>query len=114
AVRMKRASGFSCRLHAAHSSPFGAMRLERKRHRHATPACLYCWLMAPDRHALHRPCPDRLARGPRACTEGKSPDRLHLAPPALQDAMLALVSRDTSRLALSDAQRLSHFPASPL
>ncbi len=70
--------------------------------------------MAPDRHVFHRPCPDRLARGPRACTAGKSPDRLHLAPPALQGAMLALVRRDTAHLALSDAQRLSHFPASPL
>lgn len=71
--------------------------------------------MAPDSHALLRPCPDRLARGPRVCTEGKAPpDRLYLAPPALQGAMLALVSRDTSHLELSDAQRLSHFPASPI
>jgi len=71
--------------------------------------------MTPDSHALLRPCPDRLARGPRACKEGKTPhDRLHLAPPALQGAMLALVSRDISHLALSDAQRLSHFPASPI
>jgi AraC-like DNA-binding protein len=69
--------------------------------------------MAPDSHdRLHR-CPDRLARAPRACTEGKTPhDRLYLSPPGLQGAMLALVSRDTSHLSLSDAQRLSHFPAS--
>lgn len=71
--------------------------------------------MAPDRHARLLPCPDRLARGPRVCIEDKAPhDRLHLAPPALQGAMLALVSRDTSRLLLNDAQRLSHFPASPI
>jgi hypothetical protein len=71
--------------------------------------------MAPDSHAQLDPCPDRLARGPRICKEGKpSCDRLYLAPPALQGAMLALVSRDTSQLTLSDAQRLSHFPASPI
>lgn len=75
--------------------------------------------MAPDSHDLLRDVqvrpPDRLARAPRACTEGKTPaDRLHLAPPALQGAMLALVIRDTAHLALSDAQRLSHFPASPI
>jgi len=71
--------------------------------------------MAPDSHDRLHPCPDRLARGPRACTEGKTPhDRLTLSPPMLQDAMLALVSRDTSHLTLSDAQRLSHFPASPI
>lgn len=71
--------------------------------------------MAPDSHAHLRPCPDRLARGPRACKEGKIPrDRLYLAPPALQGALLALVSRDISHIQLSDAQRLSHFPASPI
>jgi len=71
--------------------------------------------MAPDRHDCLLPCPDRLARGPRICNGGKAPhDRLYLAPPALQGAMLALVSRDTSRLLLNDAQRLSHFPASPI
>ncbi|MFN3792759.1 helix-turn-helix domain-containing protein [Massilia sp.] len=71
--------------------------------------------MAPDSHDRQPPCPDRLARAPRACKEGKNPrDRLHLAPPALQGALLALVSRDISRLQLSDAQRLSHFPASPI
>jgi AraC-like DNA-binding protein len=71
--------------------------------------------MAPDSHDRLHPCPDRLARGPRACTEGKTPhDRLYLSPPALQGAMLAMVGRDTSHLTLSDAQRLSHFPASPI
>lgn len=71
--------------------------------------------MAPDSHDRLHNSPDRLARGPRACTEGKTPhDCLHPAPPALQGAMLTLVSRDTSHLVLSDAQRLSHFPASPI
>lgn len=72
--------------------------------------------MVPDHPALLLPaCPDRHARGPRACEAGKQPiDRLVLAPPALQGAMLAMVSRDTSHVVLSDAQRLSHFPASPI
>lgn len=39
---------------------------------------------------------------------------MRLAPPALQGALVALVGRDTSALALTGAQRLSHFPASPL
>jgi len=60
-------------------------------------------------------CPDRHARAPRACYAGSQPiDRLVPAPPALQGAMIAVVSRDTSHLVLSDAQRLSHFPASPI
>ncbi|VXC76307.1 AraC family transcriptional regulator [Massilia sp. 9I] len=71
--------------------------------------------MAPDSHDHRHPAPNPLARGPRACTEGKTPrDRLYLAPPALQGAMMALVSRDTLHLDLSDAQRLSHFPASTI
>jgi len=39
---------------------------------------------------------------------------LHLPPAALQGALVALVERDTRALALDDAQRLTHFPASPL
>ncbi|MCA1245112.1 AraC family transcriptional regulator [Massilia sp. MS-15] len=71
--------------------------------------------MAPDSHQRFAPCPDRLARAPRARLEGKaSPDRLTLPPIALQGALLALVSRDVAQLALNPAQRLSHFPASPL
>lgn len=71
--------------------------------------------MAPDCHALRPTCPDPLARAPRADSTDRRPcDRLHLAPPALQGALLALVSRDTGHLALNDAQRLSHFPASPI
>jgi len=66
-------------------------------------------------HAIAAPlprCPDRLARAPRAGT-GVS-DRLLLPPPALQGALVALLTRDTRDVALADAQRLSHFPASPL
>lgn len=71
--------------------------------------------MAPDCDAGLLPCPHPLARAPRLCTEGRpAHDRLYLAPPALQGAMLVLVSRDTTHLTLTDAQRLSHFPASPL
>ncbi|WP_233177018.1 AraC family transcriptional regulator [Ralstonia sp. ASV6] len=40
--------------------------------------------------------------------------RLHLAPPALQGAIVAILCRDTRAFALTDAQRLTHFPASPM
>lgn len=71
--------------------------------------------MAPDRHDPLLPLLDTMARAPRACGEGKHPhDRLYLAPPLLEGAMLALARRDTSQLVLNDAQRLSHFPASPM
>lgn len=74
--------------------------------------------MSPDcaRGRLDCPaCPSPLARAPRVCQNASPPhDKLYLAPPALQGALLALVSRDTAHLDLTDAQRLSHFPASPL
>ncbi len=71
--------------------------------------------MTPDCDAGLPSCPHPLARAPRLCPEGQpAHDRLYLAPPALQGAMLALVSRDTAHLSSTDAQRLSHFPASPL
>ncbi|MBQ5947533.1 AraC family transcriptional regulator [Massilia sp. ST3] len=60
------------------------------------------------------PCPDPLQRAPRAFDSGGARDRLMLAPPALQGALVALVSRDIAHLRLDDAQRLSHFPASPM
>ena len=60
-------------------------------------------------------CPDPLARAPRVVRDGRVPDtRLHLAPPALQGAIVAILCRDTRGFALTDAQRLSHFPASPM
>lgn len=74
--------------------------------------------MVPDSTATLLPtptCPPLQARAARAGAAGQHPiDRLLLAPPALQGALLALVSRDTRHLTLSDAQRLSHFPASPI
>jgi AraC-like DNA-binding protein len=61
------------------------------------------------------PCPHPLERAPRLCIPNCVPAQsLRLAPTALQDALIALVARDTSTLPLSSAQRLSHFPASPL
>ena len=60
-------------------------------------------------------CPDPLERAPRLTAGNAVPDSwLCLAPPALQGALIALVARDTSKLSLNNAQRLSHFPASPM
>ncbi|QOL49680.1 AraC family transcriptional regulator [Massilia litorea] len=59
-------------------------------------------------------CPSPLERAPRAARAGGVPcESLRLAPASLQGALLALVARDTSALLLDDAQRLTHFPASP-
>lgn len=82
----------------------------------AAPPAYTAKAMAPDSVDSVLPaCPPAHARAPRTCMAGKPPaDRLVLAPPALQGAMVALVRRDTSQLDLSDAQRLSHFPASPI
>lgn len=61
------------------------------------------------------PFPAPQTRAPRACVQGAIPhERLYFAPPALQGVMAALISRDTCKLMLDSAQRLSHFPASPL
>lgn len=61
------------------------------------------------------PCPSPWDRAPRVVPANRpGPDRLLLAPPALQGALVALIRRDTAPLVLDDAQRLSHFPASPL
>ncbi|KQQ86842.1 AraC family transcriptional regulator [Massilia sp. Leaf139] len=61
------------------------------------------------------PCPAPLARAPCAPrARGATHEWLRLAPPALHGALVALVGRDTRHLSLDDAQRLSHFPASPL
>ena len=60
-------------------------------------------------------CPDPFARAPRACAGSEAPTTsLRLAPASLQGALLALVARDTRHLTLDDAQRLTHFPASPM
>ncbi|WP_175996896.1 helix-turn-helix domain-containing protein [Burkholderia stabilis] len=60
-------------------------------------------------------CPDPLARAPRVLIDGRSPHaRLYPAPAALQGAVVAIALHDTRGFALTDAQRLSHFPATPL
>ncbi|WP_426394186.1 AraC family transcriptional regulator [Ralstonia sp. R-29] len=60
-------------------------------------------------------CPDPLTRAPLATRDGCVPaSRLYLAPPALQGAIVAILCRDTRGFALTDAQRLTHFPASPM
>lgn len=77
--------------------------------------CLYSALMPPA--ASHPPpqCPDPSMRAPLASSDERYPhSRLYLAPPTLQGAIVAILYRDTSGFALTDAQRLSHFPASPL
>jgi AraC-like DNA-binding protein len=60
------------------------------------------------------PCPDPLARAPRADHAGPSTDWMCLPPASLHGALVALVGRDTRGVPLGDAQRLSHFPSSPL
>lgn len=60
-------------------------------------------------------CPEPLTRAPIAAMGGQVPrGRLHLAPLGLQGAVTAVVCRDTRGVALTDAQRLTHLPASPL
>jgi AraC-like DNA-binding protein len=61
------------------------------------------------------PCPALADRATRVFAGGKSPhSRLYLPPAALQDAIVAIICRDTRGFELNDAQRLSHFPASQL
>jgi AraC-like DNA-binding protein len=77
--------------------------------------CLYSALMLPATLPLPPQCPDPSTRAPLASNANGHPhSRLHLAPPALQGAVVGVLSRDTSGLVLTDAQRLTHFPASPL
>ncbi|VWB26546.1 AraC family transcriptional regulator [Burkholderia lata] len=71
--------------------------------------------MFSDPTSISPSCPDPLARAPRAPSDGRSSHgRLYPAPAALQGAVVAIVLHDTRGFALSDAQRLSHFPATPL
>ena len=61
------------------------------------------------------PCPSPYERAPCAVrAAGVAHEWLRLAPASLQGALVALVGRDTRALALDSAQRLTHFPASPL
>ena len=58
-------------------------------------------------------CPAPLARAPCATRKaGAVHEWMRLAPASLQGALVAISVRDTSRIALNDAQRLTHFPAS--
>lgn len=77
--------------------------------------CLYSALMLATTLPLSPPCPDPSTRAPLASMGGRPPhSRLQLAPPALQGAVVGILSRDTRGFALTDAQRFTHFPASPL
>lgn len=62
-------------------------------------------LISPPSPSERAPC---AVRAPGAVHEW-----LRLAPASLQGALLALITRDTGSLDLNDAQRLTHFPASP-
>lgn len=76
---------------------------------------LYSALMECKRSHTVATCPDPFERAPRLAPGDKgATDWLRLAPPSLQGALVALVGRDTNGLESSSAQRLSHFPASPL
>ncbi|OHX17590.1 AraC family transcriptional regulator [Chromobacterium amazonense] len=69
--------------------------------------------MTFDSHLRHAACPPPQARA--ALAHGaRDRDCLLPIPPDLRGALAAIVRRDTRGLMLSDAQRLSHFPASPL
>src|SRR5258707_143300 len=58
--------------------------------------------------------PDPWARAPRAADGHGAPyASLRLAPRDLQGALLCVIHRDTRNAALSDAQRLTHLPATP-
>ncbi|WP_186426057.1 helix-turn-helix domain-containing protein [Cupriavidus metallidurans] len=60
-------------------------------------------------------CPDPTARAPLASHGGRPPHaRLYPAPPSLHGAIAAIVCRDTRGFPLTDAQRLTRVPASPL
>lgn len=58
---------------------------------------------------------DPLERAPRADVNAAPASQwLRLAPAVLQGALVAVIVRDTHALPLTSAQRLTHFPASPL
>ncbi len=81
-----------------------------------TGPCLYFPPM--DESALspsRNDCPHPLVRAPRAAIVGRRPTaRLYPAPPGLQGAIAVILSRDARECQLSDEQRLTHFPASPV
>ena len=60
-------------------------------------------------------CPPLDARGARWAGQGRQPhSMLYPAPAGLHGAVVAVVCRDTRGVVLDDAQRLSHFPATPM
>jgi AraC-like DNA-binding protein len=60
------------------------------------------------------PCPEPWARSARvAALAGAAHQRLHVAPRALQGAVLCVIGRDTRGAQVSDAQRITHLPATP-
>ncbi len=78
---------------------------------------MHAFAPLPPHAAIPEPaaCPPAQARAARYGGPAPLPhSRLHAAPPALQGALVAVACRDTRGVALSDAQRLSHFPASPM
>lgn len=57
--------------------------------------------------------PDTMARAPRVISDVQVPSAILYSGKCIGcDALVAVVTRDTSGVMLSDAQRLSHFPAS--
>ncbi len=71
--------------------------------------------MVPEHSTAVPSCPDPLERAIRVGgSDAGTREWLRLPPAALQGALVALIARDTSASALSSAQRLNHFPASPL
>ncbi|RAS33091.1 helix-turn-helix domain-containing protein [Paraburkholderia bryophila] len=71
--------------------------------------------MTLDLLAHQASCPDPLARAARLSRASDAAHgRIHLAPAVLQGAVVAVITRDTRGVELNDAQRLTHFPASPL
>ncbi|WP_323122894.1 helix-turn-helix domain-containing protein [Burkholderia alba] len=72
-------------------------------------------MISSERPSDSQLCPDPLTRAPCARLEGKTAHaRLGRVPLALQGAVVVVVHRDTRGAGLTDAQRLTHFPASPL
>ena len=88
--------------------------------RHASVPCMACLIYSASMNSTAPPfspqgC-DPSARAARVAgnAAGCPHQSLRLPPASLQGALLALVARDTRHVALTDAQRLTHFPASPL
>lgn len=78
-------------------------------------ASLYSVAMTSRLPPNFTPCPDRFARAPLASSGGLAPHtRLYPPSAALYGAVMATICRDIRHVPLTDVQRLSHFPASPI